>query len=676
MAVKIDIPGVGEVTADNAASEETLLAILAAVDNTSNTAKARAKDEKDSSKAQHDNTKQLKDSTKAGKEFKVGWVAVADGMVKGMKTIGLTAISMATRFAVDYANIANDPIMETANTLNQLIDAAVGVATSFTDAIPVVGKFFSALLEAAGELAKIANQMFAAQLKKNVLALQDYAKAGISFSGSFAEMQLVATKAGLGLEQFSKAVLNNRDQLNQVGSAGADAVGKLATAMGVASNDITKTNSLVGKSGRNLRDEMFKMGYTFEDQIGLFSNYMANMQAAGKLEKMSKEDIAKGTREYARDLKILADITGKDAKKAMEESQKASLMADIQAKLGPEQLDKFQKAYSAMPDQAKKGFLEFVSSGGKFIADQGTNIAMAQNDEIRKLITGSWNDMNNINLTGSDVQKRTLEQAQVAFATQKQLNAENGAAINMASRFTGAFSEAAEIINGFSAGAVRQKGAVEASAVAAENMAMTANKIADNTATLYSETQKGAIEVEKRLNENLDRYSEYLAKVQQMTQGQITDVLNGTMTASISDSISSGWDRVVSAVKSVNPFSTDSKNKSPAGAKPKNPFDTATPSSPVFAFANGGSIPAGKVGMAGEKGPELIAGPAEVLSTKSTEKLMQSVDMLASAKESASTTKDGVSVARLDEVIKQLMELVRLMRDNVSHTAKVAQNTN
>ena len=35
-------------------------------------------------------------------------------------------------------------------------------------------------------------------------------------------------------------------------------------------------------------------------------------------------------------------------------------------------------------------------------------------------------------------------------------------------------------------------------------------------------------------------------------------------------------------------------------------------------FANGGHIPAGKVGIAGEAGPELISGPATVTSANST----------------------------------------------------------
>jgi len=35
-----------------------------------------------------------------------------------------------------------------------------------------------------------------------------------------------------------------------------------------------------------------------------------------------------------------------------------------------------------MPDYAKKGFLEYVSSGGQAIVDQATNIAMSQNKEL------------------------------------------------------------------------------------------------------------------------------------------------------------------------------------------------------------------------------------------------------------------------------------------------------
>jgi len=40
-------------------------------------------------------------------------------------------------------------------------------------------------------------------------------------------------------------------------------------------------------------------------------------------------------------------------------------------------------------------------------------------------------------------------------------------------------------------------------------------------------------------------------------------------------------------------------------------------------FANGGDIPAGKWGIAGEAGPELVKGPATVMSTKDTAAIMQ-----------------------------------------------------
>lgn len=674
MAVKIDIPGVGEVTADNAASEETLLAILAAVDNTSNTAKSRAKDEKDANKAQSDNTKQLRDSTKAGKEFKVGWNAAADGFVNAMKTFSLTAISMATKFATNYAEIAADPIKSTSESLNQLIDSVANVATSFTDAIPFIGQFVSAIINAGAELAKVANTTFANQLKKNIEALQQYAKVGTSFAGGMMQMQATAITAGMGIEQFSSVIAKNRDLLQKTGLAGSDVATRLANAMGYAAD---KTR-LVGKSGENLRTEMFKMGYTYEEQGEIFAGYMANQQAAGKLRAMTDKEIAIGTRNYARDLKVISDITGQDAKKLMDRSRAESMRGALANKLQGDQKKAFMEASAVLTSKSKEAgaaLTQYLTFGNI------TDPTIAANKEMSEMVRAVGDQVKAGNADMINITQKEMVRASTSLT--KDANGFSSAVDTaLVAGVTGPASNIAGVLNEFMsamAGAA-DPAMAKKSKDSAEAMALAQDDLTKQTAALYDQTQQNAVQMEQLVNPALGKYAALLTEVNQLTQGGFMDFLRFVANGGKTDTRVT----VEKMLSDLNPFNSDNwkvrkpveDKNSPAGAKPKNPFDTATPSSPVFAFANGGSIPAGKVGMAGEKGPELIAGPAEVLSTKSTEKLMQSVDMLASAKESASTTKDGVSVARLDEVIKQLMELVRLMRDNVSHTAKVAQNTN
>ena len=691
MAVKINLGGnIGEVTADNAASESTLLDILAALDGRSSSAKSHIKDEKDRAKAQKEGTKIQKDASKMQKEFSVAWSAAGDQAIKGLKTIGLTAISMATRFAVDYADIAKNPIMSTAKTLDQMIDVTGKVVGGLASAIPIVGEFAKAAVDATAEIAKVGNKMFSEQLQKNIEAMQTYNKVGISFAGGMTEMNTVAHSAGLGISEFSKVVADNKQELNLLGLAGGSAAAKLGTAMAFAANDVTTSGALIGKSGKNLRSELFKMGYTYEEQGGIFTSFMANMQVAGKLRTMSDKEIAVGAREYAKNLKVISDFTGLDAKKLADKARQEMLAADLQQKLSANELTQTQQAFTMLEglgvgaNDAKIALTQLLTEGT-------TNIVAYTSGPMRDMLDAVIRDIYSGNKV---ITENTGAAMTVAAKEMLALDKVGATARNRTFGIQGAASDSINTaMQGVAAYSLKQKDTAIATAKATEDQANKANKLGDATADMYSTTKSFAVLLETKVNTSLDAYAITLEKVNAATLGILGKFLKSgadeekaqkrkqnheaAMSAGQSNSFNP-WGKGVPAMQG---FKFDNVEAGiAAGFMPKYTNKKLTGwkygDETFKAYANGGSIPAGKVGMAGEKGPELIAGPAEVLSTKSTEKLMQSVDMLAAAKESASTTKDGVSVARLDEVIKQLMELVRLMRDNVSHTAKVAQNTN
>ena len=421
---------------------------------------------------------------------------------------------MGAKLLTSAEEIANSPIAATRDIANAGIDIIADFAGGLASAIPVVGSFIKGMSEAVAELFKMANNMFADQLQKSVDALQSFNKSGVSFAGGMTEMANIAHSAGLGIKDFSTIVSKSKDQLNLLGLSGGEAAVRLGKAMGEAA-------TLTGKSGQSLRSEMFKMGYTYEEQGELFVGFMASMNTAGKLRSMTETQIAEGTRTYARDLKVLSDITGKNAKQAQEEAQKASLLADIQARLTPQELEKFQAAYRSMPESAQKGFLEFVSSGGKVIADQSTNIAMAQNQEIRKLFTQSYGDIKNASLGASEVQQRTLEQSILAGQAQQKLNKQNGAAINTAARFTGQFQGAADMINQFTVMGTKNVESLTKSAADAEAQATATDKLSTKTDELYTTTKEFQVLLEQTINKELDTYAGLLEQVNAGTIGLI-----------------------------------------------------------------------------------------------------------------------------------------------------------
>lgn len=717
MAVKIDIPEIGTIVAENAATEQTLLDILAALDKDSAKNKQfedrRKKADEEATGAAKAKAKADADAAKVGKEFSTGWSAVGAAAVKGLKDIGLTAVSMATKFGTDFVNIAENPIKETAKMLDALIDVGSNVVSSFAEAIPVIGAFISAATKAAAELAKAANKAFAEQLQRNVDALQSYAKIGVSFSGSMTQMSTVAHAAGLGIADFSKVVANNRDVLRELGMAGGEAATRLSGAMGSAA-------TTVRKSGMSLRDEMFKMGYTYEEQGAVFTSFMANMQMAGRLRSMTDQQVAEQTRKYATDLKVISDITGQDAKKLAEKSRAEAMRGALLASLQGDQVTAFQRAnevLSKAPKEVQDGLTQYLTFGTITDPKLLANREMA--DMVRTIgdqVKAGNQDM--ISVT-------TREMAGAAQRMQSEQGKMFGQAVDRAlvAGVSGAGAEAAQLRNQFLAmNYALDPEAADKSRKANEDQATITDQLADETAKLYAQTKQYQVEMEDIVQKHLPKYAELLKETNELLQGNFMKFIK-SLGGPTQEEINKKVEVQIQQEKifpRIGPKETEEEQRARIEKEVKNPLK-------VFAMADGGKLGAGDLAVTGERGPELISGPASVLSTSSTEKLIVALDAMremAGVRFSEndfnwqvgmdggrmSTLRDrmrgfegydysqlqselsrrgeysGMQAAKdqMDkeerestiETASQLAELVRLMKENVNHTARVAVNTN
>ena len=305
--ISIDIPGIGPVEVTGAASEETLQRIAAALENSN---RSLAKEQKNQANA-------LKETTKDTKEFATGLVAAGDNVIQSFKNLALTTTSVAAKFFANYDQIAKNPIKAGTQILNTAIDVTTDFVGGLVSAVPVIGGFLKGLVDATGALYKLANEALSTQLQKNVDALMEYAKTGIGFTQGMQDMQRVAQLAGMGITEFSEGVTKAKANLNLLGMSGGDAAERLAKNLGQLNKK--------GPGGLpSLREEIYKMGFSLNEQIDIAAQYMGQQQALGRLEKMSKEELAQGTRDYARDLKVVADYTGKEAKEVKDKSRKAS----------------------------------------------------------------------------------------------------------------------------------------------------------------------------------------------------------------------------------------------------------------------------------------------------------------------------------------------------------------
>lgn len=231
--------------------------------------------------------------------------------------------------------------------------SAGGSLGKFGKNMTMVGEVGGQLISVFTELAKAGIDFLVKSAQTFTQDFRSMSATGASFAGGMEEMIKVSTDAGLTTSQFAKVMSESKDAFLLAGLTVGEGAKKLATGMNAASK-------MIGKSGNSLSDEMAALGISYEDQSSIMATFMAQQKIAGKnIANIAPAELAEGTRKYAENLKIISDITGKDAKKLQEKAQAETMRMQMMGALkDPKQQAAFQQAHSTLnalpPEMAAK----------------------------------------------------------------------------------------------------------------------------------------------------------------------------------------------------------------------------------------------------------------------------------------------------------------------------------
>jgi hypothetical protein len=542
MAVNISIPGIGMVQAENAATEATLRQLVQAM-GAQQTRSRRADSEiAQSSKQQAgfadrvaDSMGQVAQNAKSSEsasrslfsnlQENINRVSLAGSDIKDsgaatyLKQLGATAVEVSALWAKNFGEMPSNPIKQATSLLATGIDAAKeGIKGSVGGFVKALGLGFSepvtdAVTNVIGTGIQVGVGMMSKELSDSVKMLNTFNKMGASFAFGVNEMRQVAFDSGMNVDQFTATMEKATPYLKNLGLTTAGAMHRV--------KDVAYEFGKVRADGTTLRNELRGLGYTVEEQAELAAQYLSLQRSTMTAEKFAKLDdakVAQETRQYAVDLKVLADITGKNAKAAMEEARVKSMEADIMAQLSPEEATKFQEAYAAMPDYAKKGFLEYVATGGQAITDQATNIAMSQNKELETLIKGSYANIKDSSTTASQVQSEVLKQVSVVGEEQRRITKEaGGGIIAMANRLgASGLDQISSMFNSMISSGLYSKEAVDKSRQNAQNMANLTDQLHKDLVKFQDDAQNFSLAVSSQLTPALGPFTEKLKLVTQV----------------------------------------------------------------------------------------------------------------------------------------------------------------
>lgn len=368
MTVNVRIPGVGVVSADNAATETTLRQLVQAIGQQQNRARRADSEIASASKQQAgyadraaDSLGQVAASAKSsesaarnlfsGLSENINKASLAGSDLKDsgaatyLKQLGATAVEVSALWAKNFGDLPTNPVKQATGLLNTGVDAVVKGLGGFGKAIlPMVpDKLIGAAEGLIGAGLKVTVGMLSDEVNKTIKSYSTFNKMGASFADGMTGMRGLAYKAGLTVDQFSNSMEKSMPSLKALGLNTAGAVDQVAR--------VAYEFDATGKSGRSLRKEMLGLGYSAEEQTELAAQYMAQIRATmtqEKFDNLDKRKLAEGTRQYAEDLKVLRDITGQDAKAAKERARVEVQRAGLLNKLGPEQKQAFEDSFGVM----------------------------------------------------------------------------------------------------------------------------------------------------------------------------------------------------------------------------------------------------------------------------------------------------------------------------------------
>jgi hypothetical protein len=350
MAVMIDIPGIGQVEAQNAASEATLKAILAAMGGGGGGGRGGpggggggpgggGPGGGGGGGAGGGGALGLA-SAAVSKSFKgVGFMAgIAVAGIGKLKDTAIQAAGAYVKFS--------DTVTGAVESLSRLDGSATGAAQMFSG-IPIFGKLFTAVAGAADDVTK---------------SFVAVSQTGATFGGSISNFATAASQAGMSMAEFGSMIQKN---------------GNAMTAFGTTTEGGAANFARVSKQLRSTSSELYALGFSTQDINQGLASYGALMKSQGLQGKKSNAELAQGAKTYLKEMDALAKATGQ-SRSQIEESM-AAMAKDAQ----------FQASMAGLGEGVRNSFLAVTGGLPKGLENFAKDImstGTATTEENQKLM--------------------------------------------------------------------------------------------------------------------------------------------------------------------------------------------------------------------------------------------------------------------------------------------------
>jgi hypothetical protein len=228
--------------------------------------------------------------------------------------------------------------------------------------VSVLGGATSAVADQFKEIAGKVMPIVLDELRMYQNSLVTSSSAGALFSNGVTGMRLAAKDAGIDLGTFSKVVKENQGSLEIFGGSMQNGIKRLAN-----------VNQTLKSSG--LEKQLLNLGYSVEEIPGMIATVGAKLTKAGGA---SDTQVAQATADYAKNLRLIAEITGEDAKARSDEVDRKNQDLAFQLKaaaMGQENAQLLENNMKQVAPPIADMVREMVVSGGNITSERLNMIA-------------------------------------------------------------------------------------------------------------------------------------------------------------------------------------------------------------------------------------------------------------------------------------------------------------
>ena len=344
MAVDINIPGIGVVSANNAAQDSTLNAILSAIQaqtGTTTNVSSAGLSKANQQGIRVSNTLGILGNTASSTGDQIAGAGKSASNASNSFTSAATQVFSSFGMLASQGTSTGGMLKSVGQGIVKLGGAAQGLAESIPHAGKILGTFASTAATGFGFLVGV--------LSRNVEQFEKVSASGGSFGNSLMKFREISNQAGLSTEMMANVAQKAGESLSAFGGT-TEAGGRI-----------------FAKNNKSMQDEygaqMLRMGIGFEEQGVMLAEFMGDLAATGQnMDQLDTGELNKSFMTLTTQQKQMAQYNGVTLE-AERQKQKA-LKKDAQ----------LQAALLDLPPEQRKAAMLMISQADEMVAGSGQAI--------------------------------------------------------------------------------------------------------------------------------------------------------------------------------------------------------------------------------------------------------------------------------------------------------------